>query len=152
MNPKDIARMITEDPDVIVEGICSVCGSEADVLFNSVSCSNPQCRNYDSRKMKAMSKPDLVLPYTLYDDDDYEVGVNVDHDEGISYADEILWAVEKKTGRIMDGDEFTKLNEKEGIDAQDTLDEMVNDYYEEMGPPEDIDAYKRKREDALLDR
>ena len=145
--------MITEDPDVIVEGICSVCGSEADVLFSSTACSNPQCRNFDPKKMKEMSKPDLVLPYSLYnDDDDYEVGISIEYDERPIYVDEILWAVEKKTGRVMDGDEFAKLNEKEGIDVHDTLDEMANDYYENQGPPEDVDAYKRKIEDALLDR
>jgi|GEM_PF-3766842 len=61
MNPKDIARMITEDPDLFAEAKCPGCGLEdPDVYhgFNAVECPNPQCQFYNTK----FSTPDTPSP------------------------------------------------------------------------------------------
>ncbi len=67
MNPEDIARMITEDPDMIAEAKCPGCGLDhPDVYlgFNKVECPNPTCRLFSGvsstskRSLKFYAGPD----------------------------------------------------------------------------------------------
>jgi len=116
MKPEDIAKRITEDPDVI------------------------------------QGMPDLVVPYTLFDDDDYEVAVSVGGDLDDTMLQDILFAKEKRTGRLLDGDEFASLNAAEGIDYIGQLEDRINEYYADAGMIDDVDAYKRTKEDELLGR
>ena len=98
---------------------------------------------------------DLVLDYTLYDDDDFTVGFNYDEDEGRYWVHEVVWAITKETGQKMTGEQFIALNAREGLDAVERLDEMLQEYVDLRKAddmPDDIDAYKRAREDALLGR
>jgi hypothetical protein len=97
---------------------------------------------------------DLVLDYTLYDDNDFTVGFNYDEDEGRYWVHEVVWAISKETGQKMTGEEFIRLNAREGLDAVERLDEMLQEYVEQRKAdvPDDIDAYKRAKEDAMLRR
>ena len=58
MNPDDVAKLITEDPDILNEG-CPVCGSRGEATFTGYACSNKGCQNYDPRM-----RPD---PQAIYD-------------------------------------------------------------------------------------
>ena len=50
MNPEDIARLITEDPD-IVDIKCPTCGAHgAYIGFNTIECPNPNCRHYSKKQ------------------------------------------------------------------------------------------------------
>jgi len=50
MTPKDIARLITEDPDILNEGACPECGAEAYHGFTNVECPTPGCKNYSAKQ------------------------------------------------------------------------------------------------------
>ena len=71
MNPEDIARLITEDPD-IVDIKCPTCGAHgAYIGFNTIECPNPNCRHYSKKQafehqrevMKQESWCDLLINY-----------------------------------------------------------------------------------------
>jgi hypothetical protein len=49
MRPEDIAKLITEDPDILAEDACPVCGGEGEAGFTSFACSNSQCQNFSPR-------------------------------------------------------------------------------------------------------
>lgn len=53
MDPRDIARLITEDPDVLAEAACPSCGNKrAYIGFSNVECPNSECKFYSEKQAK----------------------------------------------------------------------------------------------------
>jgi hypothetical protein len=60
MNPDEIAKLITEDPDIMIAK-CPVCGSGGEAGFTGFACSNPGCQNYDPRMLDPEATRDAAI-------------------------------------------------------------------------------------------
>jgi hypothetical protein len=63
MNPKEIARLITEDPDVLSGEKCPECGADAYVGLWDIECPTQGCKNYSEKQ--AVESPANVLATDL---------------------------------------------------------------------------------------
>jgi len=65
MNPEDIARLITEDPDVQNEfgfDDCPACGGKfATIINDKISCPRVSCEYYDEEYSQALEALNVVL-------------------------------------------------------------------------------------------
>lgn len=62
---RKIAKLITEDPDILAEGKCPRCGGNAYQGLNQVECATPSCVNYSPKQREAHLKERSIQDPTL---------------------------------------------------------------------------------------
>jgi hypothetical protein len=61
MKPEEIARIITEDPDVLTEDEpCPECGGQAYIGFSTIECPTPGCRHYSQKQEEIVKKQEEI--------------------------------------------------------------------------------------------
>jgi hypothetical protein len=61
MDPKRIAKLITEDPDILCEDEpCPACGQQAYVGFSNIECPNQDCKYYSEKQEEIVKRGENV--------------------------------------------------------------------------------------------
>jgi hypothetical protein len=119
MNPKDIARLISEDPDILSEGYCEACGGSDDDPFR-----DPTARGFGGKilrghryncptgapmgskivKPQSPPPPEIYKPeFSLLWEEEGHWLLGMEYDEGLP---RVSWALRKEDGKFFDGDEW----------------------------------------------